>query len=432
MLNLASIYKGRSGVPYKSLEGISRNPVYDSYTAMPELQIPNPAVLKDRQSADCDLESQRPSTILTRQQRIFDKKRSEWFQQLYYRRIIEIMRPIAQPILVQSMYTLTTRVGPAEPTLPTLAIESHPLATLPSTKLPEPGSDSANSRRRQQIDDSFFDRDEERARPRQSSCASASSVSSTFVSRDGRTDNHKKRKEKIIEYLDPLLPLRDAPRDRFILICWGESNECHIKSVFFEHVSTESAIWSSIHQAWSTSRGPLRNLLKRYLTIKNVEVVTMLIAGKREAQAKRVPYESLPGGQFSSTSYIGAIFKDDTNSERRQLKDDIANYVPQEWPCAYNYALGTIECDPTCITGSLDVPCPERELFKTQRKLLRLDMNAFRRLAFMDPSITTVHSVLDWENTVYSRSDVENRLDEWHCPSLGELPFRAIHIEAVW
>ncbi|KAM3549242.1 hypothetical protein MY1884_008827 [Beauveria asiatica] len=56
-------------------------------------------------------------------------------------------------------------------------------------------------------------------------------------------------------------------------------------------------------------------------------------------------------------------------------------------------------------------------------------MNAFRRLAFMDPSITTVHSVLNWENTVYSRSDVENRLDEWHCPSLGELPFRAIHIE---
>lgn len=29
-------------------------------------------------------------------------------------------------------------------------------------------------------------------------------------------------------------------------------------------------------------------------------------------------------------------------------------------------------------------------------------------------------------------SDVVNRLNEWHCPSLGELPFRAIYIEETW
>lgn len=129
----------------------------------------------------------------------------------------------------------------------------------------------------------------------------------------------------------------------------------------------------------------------------------MLIAGKREAQVKRTPYESLPGGQFSSTGYIGAIFKDDIASDRSRLENDIANYVPQEWPCAYNYTLGTIDCDPTCVTGSLDVPCPEKEIFNTQRKLLRLKMNGFRRLAFMEPGIATVHSLLDRANTVYSR-----------------------------
>lgn len=129
----------------------------------------------------------------------------------------------------------------------------------------------------------------------------------------------------------------------------------------------------------------------------------MLIAGKRETHVKEKPYGSLPGGQFSSTSYIGTIFKDDITSETRRLQDVIANYVPQEWPCAYNYALGTMDCDPTCVTGSLDVPCPEKELFDTERKLLRLRMNAFRRLAFMEPDIATINSVLDRENTMYSR-----------------------------
>lgn len=128
-----------------------------------------------------------------------------------------------------------------------------------------------------------------------------------------------------------------------------------------------------------------------------------MIAGKQETRAKKTSYQALPGGQFSSASYIGAFFKDNITSEMTRLQDDIANYVPQEWPCAYNCALGTIECDHTCVSGIVDVPCPEKEVFASERKLLRLKMSSFRRLAFMHPDIATVNTVLDRENTVYSR-----------------------------
>lgn len=246
---------------------------------MAELHIPNPAVLKERQFVDYDLESQHPSKILTRRQGAFDKNRSKWYKQLYYRRVLEITRSITHPILVQSIHGLITRAGLAEPPLPARPITSRPLAPLSSTGLAEAGVDSANSTRRQQIDD-IFDTDGEIVWSRRSSCASASSVGSTFVCHDVRLDNHDERKKEIEEYIDPLLPLSDAPRDRFALICWGERNECHIKSVFFEHASTEAAIWSSIHHAWSASRSRSRNLLKRFLTVKNVEFVTVRLSGR--------------------------------------------------------------------------------------------------------------------------------------------------------
>lgn len=157
--------------------------------------------------------------------------------------------------LLQSMYAL--RRAPAERAqLPSFAIESCQPATSSSTELPKLEAESANSHGRQQIDE-YFGKDDEPARSRRPSCASASSVYNMFVVHDTRLSNHAEQTEKIEEYLDPLLPLSDAPRNRFVLICWGKSNECHIKSVFFQHTSTEAAIWSSVHHAWSASRSPL-------------------------------------------------------------------------------------------------------------------------------------------------------------------------------
>lgn len=41
---------------------------------MAELQTPNPAVLKKRQAPDDDLESQRPSMILTKRREVFNRE----------------------------------------------------------------------------------------------------------------------------------------------------------------------------------------------------------------------------------------------------------------------------------------------------------------------------------------------------------------------
>lgn len=117
-----------------------------------------------------------------------------------------------------------------------------------------------------------------------------------------------------------------------------------------------------------------------------------------------MPDKSLPGGKFSNVEYVGKMYKDDVASEMSQLQDDIANYVPQEWPCAYISELGSVQCDMTCVSGTLDVPCPEKMLFDQERKLLQLKMAPFRRLALTQPDITAVNSVLDREHTVYSRA----------------------------
>ncbi|KAM3503368.1 hypothetical protein MY11210_008752 [Beauveria gryllotalpidicola] len=50
----------------------------------------------------------------------------------------------------------------------------------------------------------------------------------------------------------------------------------------------------------------------------------------------------------------------------------------------------------------------------------------------MEPDIATVNSVLDRENTIYSRSDVVGDSMIGIALSLGELPFRAIYIEETW
>lgn len=242
---------------------------------MADLQPPNVALLKVRRALDDDLESQRRSTGLTRRRGVFDENQPEWFRRLYYHQIFKPARPTAQPILLQSLYMSIKKTVSAESApLPLFAIEACQPVTPYSTELPKLETNKAKPNGRQQIDEHFV-KDSEAERSTRPSCASTSSSWRTFVMHDSRLDNHVEQKRKIEEYLDPLLPLSDAARNEFILICWGKSNECHIKSVFFQQTSSDAAIWSSIQQAWSTSRSPLRQLFRHFLTVTNVEVVTV-------------------------------------------------------------------------------------------------------------------------------------------------------------
>ena len=242
---------------------------------MADLQPPNVALLKVSRAPEDDLESQHRSTGLTRRRGVFGENQPEWFRRLYYHQIFKLARPIAQPILLQSLYMSIKKTVSAESApLPLFAIEACQPVTPYSTELPKLETNKAKPDERQQIDAHFFQYSEAE-RLRRPSYASTSSSCGTFVMHDSRLDDHVEQKRKIEEYLDSLLPLSDAVRNEFILMCWGKSNECHIKSVFFQQTSSDDAIWSSIRQAWSASRSPLSQLFRRFLTVTNVEVVTV-------------------------------------------------------------------------------------------------------------------------------------------------------------
>lgn len=242
---------------------------------MAELQTLKRVVLKETRASSYDLESQRPITALTRRQRNSALEPPKWFNEFRFRQISKLTRPIAQDILLPSMYAAISRTVPTGLLpLSTSAKKLGQPATSLSTEPSKPETDSKIPLERQQINEYYDDLDGAELSSR-SSDASTSFVSSTFVVQDAREDDHSMRLEAITKYLDPLLPLYDTPRNEFILICWGKSNNCHIKSVFFEHESTEVDIWKNIHHAWSVYRNSRNKFFKRFFTVKSVEIVTV-------------------------------------------------------------------------------------------------------------------------------------------------------------
>lgn len=181
---------------------------------MTELQRPNRAIPKDTRAAasDDDLESQRPISTLTRHQAVLNRDGPKWYKIHYFQIWSQLTRPIVQTILLQSIYKTRARdvlIEQSPP--PSLAIEPH----TPSSVEPLNQETSKNTlRETQQIDENFNSKDKA-MKPKGPSSIS----SSTFVVYDEREDYHKARCKEIEEYLDPLLPLLDAPRNRFILIC---------------------------------------------------------------------------------------------------------------------------------------------------------------------------------------------------------------------
>lgn len=111
-------------------------------------------------------------------------------------------------------------------------------------------------------------------------------------------------------------------------------------------------------------------------------------AGKHARHSEQEPNPSPLGGKVSAIDYIGAFSKDNITLETSRLQEDIANYVPQEWPCWYDSEIGEAQCDMECVTYTIDVAsCPEGELFNAERKMQKIQMRAFRRLAFINPDI---------------------------------------------
>lgn len=149
-----------------------------------------------------------------------------------------------------------------------LDLESGLSAICASTDTPPCGEESSMNSRGIPSIEQRFSTEGEAAQPR-----SHSPLSSTFNQEPPEWAMGKTRQEFLEDYLEPLLPLSDAPRNRFMLLCWGQREQCHVKSVFLQETDDDVAIWRTLYHAWSESRSSLRRFLSCMLRIKTVDIV---------------------------------------------------------------------------------------------------------------------------------------------------------------
>lgn len=247
---------------------------YKLSAMMEELEAPNRALLKDAPAGVDDLESQHSITDVARRH-VFHSNRPEWYRRFHLSQVSKLTRPVTLHVLRQSMHEAITRAAlPERASLPTSAIVTGRPLSLSHIEPQQQHDDSTNKHRTQHID-VYCNNESEASRSRRPSSSSDSFVSRKPSFHDKRQKNHKERKKMIKKLLGPLLPLKGAPRNRFVLMCWQDSDQCRVKSVLFEHTFTEATMWSSIHDAWSVTRSPLQSLLQRFRAIKKVEIVTV-------------------------------------------------------------------------------------------------------------------------------------------------------------
>ncbi|RFU24975.1 hypothetical protein B7463_g11362, partial [Scytalidium lignicola] len=215
---------------------------------------------------------------------------------------------------------------------------------------------------------------------------------------------HEKRKERLYQILEPDLDANELESSS-ILLCWGTENECHIIPVKVKNSANDVDIWQEI----------------RRTCVREVNIVKISIAG-REPNGDRKPR--------NSDRYIGT-YNDNLESEIKQQEQIIANYEEQEYPCPYNPSTGIVECNDSCISSILDVPCPMRRYYKAERKLKELKMRPFLTLAFSNPDIGETNALLGRE-VINSNMEILSKLEVWHRPKLGELEFCGLLIREGW
>lgn len=247
---------------------------------MSEVQSLDRAILRESRDFNYDLELQHQRTILTRHRRVLKIPNHEWFEKLYLNQKLNIAHLMAESALFASLYARIMK----ETSVETKSIPASTAGASQSARsIPKPISMRKTHNTitlDQEPTMEYYNEDIWTPKSRRQSYAQDRSTTSTFVAPDARADEHRARRHAIEKYIDPLLPLAGAPRNRFVLVCWGKSDQCYIRSVFFQSRSSEPAsiepvIWRSVRHAWFSSNSPLHRFLRYFRTIKNVDIVTV-------------------------------------------------------------------------------------------------------------------------------------------------------------
>lgn len=87
-----------------------------------------------------------------------------------------------------------------------------------------------------------------------------------------REVRHKKRVQKLLDLLDPVLSSEDSD-ESVVFLCWGKEERCRIIPVRVADQTDEADLLLKLRKAWYSHRGPWREWLRPLFDIDKVEIV---------------------------------------------------------------------------------------------------------------------------------------------------------------
>lgn len=111
-------------------------------------------------------------------------------------------------------------------------------------------------------------------------------------------------------------------------------------------------------------------------------------------------------GSRGATEFIGMYKTKDFHTEKKRLEEIIERYREQEFPCPYNLSTGRVDCLQGCVSGIIDIRCPEEVLFEAERELQNLETRHLMKLAFSNPTLAASNEFLQREKMVYGHRSV--------------------------
>jgi hypothetical protein len=88
---------------------------------------------------------------------------------------------------------------------------------------------------------------------------------------DPHVPRHERRKDILLDTLQPLLSANDSDTSS-ILLCWGKESSCHVAAVKIPNSADDVTVWREIRQAWYAIRGKWRKFLPLF-DVRDVGIV---------------------------------------------------------------------------------------------------------------------------------------------------------------
>lgn len=146
--------------------------------------------------------------------------------------------------------------------------------------------------------------------------------------------------------------------------------------------------------------------------------------------------------------FLGTYVRESHEGAAQNLRQAIADYIPQDTPCEYSRDIGVVQCSGVCAEDVWDgIMCPETDFWRNKRALSRIESQVPLVWAFKEPVLARGNDLLDKEmfynhllvpfyvaERKYGlhtdwRSQILCLVRAWHLPTLRELKFQSLIME---